>query len=389
MQAISSVSKKIMQARAGLVLDAPFFGSLALRLQLYEDPTCETVWTDSITMGFNPEFVDGLTLDEAKGIVAHEVSHCMFGHHTRRAGRDLQKWNKATDYVVNIELLDAGFVLPQGALFHDGYRGMSTDKVYRLLPDPPPSQEKEQGPGQKNDPGGCGEIRDYKPPSQDEPGSDQEPSPAQLAQSEQDWKVAVAQARQIAKGMGKMPAGIDRLVGEIIDPRVDWKTILRRFIEVSARNDYSWSMPNRRYIQQGIYLPQLHSKELKPPVLVCDTSGSRDDVALKASAAEISAILEDYDTTLYVVYCDTQINGTEVFTTQDLPLDLHPKGGGGTDFRPPFEWVRERGIDPGCLIYLTDLECSRFPEDPGYPVLWGYMGKYGETPPFGEVIHIE
>lgn len=384
-----NAKKKVMAARAGLILDAPFFGNLALRLNIKEDPSCKTAWTDSISLGFNPEFIDGLTLDETKGLVAHEVSHCMFSHHTRRNGRNVRKWNEAGDYVINLELIAAGFVLPKGVLVNHAYKGMSTDKVCRLLPDPPPSKDGEGGEGgQNNDPGGCGEVRDFKPASQDG-ANGSEPTPAQLSQSEQDWKIAVAQARQIAKGMGSMPAGIDRLVGEIIDPKVDWKTILRRFVEVSARNDYSWQMPNRRFIQQGIYLPQLHSKDLKPPVLVCDTSCSRDDVALKASAAEISAILEEYDTTLYVVYCDTQINGVEVFTSQDLPLELHPKGGGGTDFRPPFEWVQEQGIDPGCLIYLTDLECSRFPEDPGYPVLWGYMGNYGETPPFGEVIHIE
>lgn len=381
--------KKVIAARAGLILDAPFFGNLALRLNIKEDPSCKTAWTDSITLGFNPEFIDGLTLDETKGNAAHEVGHCMLSHHTRRNGRNLRKYNEACDYVLNLILIEAGFVLPKGVLINPAYKGMSVDKVYRLLPDPPPSKDGEGGEGgQNNDPGGCGEVRDFKPASQDG-ANGSEPTPAQLSQSEQDWKIAVAQARQIAKGMGSMPAGIDRLVGEILDPKVDWKTILRRFVEVSACNDYSWQMPNRRFIQQGIYLPRLHSKELKPPVLVCDMSYSRDDEALKASAAEISAILEEYDTTLYVVYCADRVNGVEVFTSQDLPLELHPKGSGGTDFRPPFEWVREQGIDPGCLIYLTDLECSRFPEDPGYPVLWGYMGQNGETPPFGDVIHIE
>jgi len=49
---------------------------------------------------------------------------------------------------------------------------------------------------------------------------------------------------------------------------------------------------------------------------------------------------------------------------------LEPKGGGGTDFRPAFEWVAENDFAPACLIHLTDLCCDSFPETPEYPVLW-------------------
>lgn len=103
-----TAKKKVIAARAGLILDAPFFGNLALRLNVKEDLSCKTAWTDSISLGFNPEFIDGLTLDETKGLVAHEVSHCMFSHHTRRNGRNVRKWNEAGDYVINLELIAAG-----------------------------------------------------------------------------------------------------------------------------------------------------------------------------------------------------------------------------------------------------------------------------------------
>ena len=66
---------------------------------------------------------------------------------------------------------------------------------------------------------------------------------------------------------------------------------------------------------------------------------------------------------------------------QDLPIVLCPKGGGGTDFRQVFQWVEQQGISPECLIYLTDLECSRFPEEPFYPVLWARIGSTILKPP--------
>jgi len=67
--------RQLVKARSGLVLDHVFFGSLALRLRLVEDPKCKTAWTDGVHLGYNPEFIGGLTLDETKGLLAHEVMH--------------------------------------------------------------------------------------------------------------------------------------------------------------------------------------------------------------------------------------------------------------------------------------------------------------------------
>jgi predicted metal-dependent peptidase len=160
---------------------------------------------------------------------------------------------------------------------------------------------------------------------------------------------------------------------------------------MSARNDYSWTPPNRRYLSQGFYLPSLRSEELPEIVIAVDTSGSVTAEELAQFAAEISGILEAYDTTITVIYCDTGINGDpEIFTREDMPLKLNAKGGGGTDFRPPFAWVQKQGLTPACLIYLTDMACSSFPFDPGYPVLWAKIGTWkSNPPPFGEVIEID
>ena len=62
-------------------------------------------------------------------------------------------------------------------------------------------------------------------------------------------------------------------------------------------------------------------------------------------AAEISAILEDCrPEVVHVLYCDTAVADVETLSPDDLPLALKPEGGGGTDFRPPFDWVEQQGI---------------------------------------------
>jgi hypothetical protein len=68
---------------------------------------------------------------------------------------------------------------------------------------------------------------------------------------------------------------------------------------------------------------------------------------------------------------------------------LEPKGGGGTDHHPVFEWIAAQGVDPACLVCLTDLESS-FPQGPpAYPVLWATVGAGTANAPFGAQVEIE
>ena len=308
------MNKKLTRARTQLILDQPFFGSLALRLRLVEDPTVDTAYTDGVVLGYNRRFIQGLSLEQTKWVLAHEVMHLACMHHTRRAARDR--------------------------------------------------------PGKM-----LGEVRDAPSKS--------------FNQVEASWKVALAQAAQQAKAMGTMSAGVQRLVNQELYPDLDWRVLLRHFLEQSASNDYSWMAPCRRYLCQGLCLPGLHSKEPGHVVVAVDTSASIDSKALNHFAAEISGILDNYDTTIDVVYCDRAVRGHERFERQDLPLKLTPVGGGGTDFRPVFYWLKKQQIEPCCLVYLTDLECNRFPEDlPQYAVLWVKTGTYENQPPFGDVVKL-
>lgn len=373
-----NAKEKITKARAGLILDMPFFGSLSLRLQVKEDETCKTAYTDGRILGFNPSFIDGLPLEQVKGLICHEVMHCACSHHTRRANRDAKKWNIAADYAINQILVDSNVSLPSGRLLDPTYKDMSADEIYSRLP-----KEEDQNDNPDNDPGNCGEIRD----AQNDAGNPA--SQSEMNQSEQDWKIALTQANQQAKAMGKLPGGIARLVESLVEPIVDWREILRRFVDKIAKNDYSWSRPNRRFIGQGLYLPSLHSEQIGPIVVACDTSGSVDDEMINQFAAELTSILQDYKTECTVIYCDSAIQGIETFTQDDLPLKLNAKGGGGTNFNPPFEYIAENNIIPSCMIYLTDM-AGRFPDNPpDYPVLWGMIEAWTTEAPFGECVKIK
>lgn len=375
-----TVKDKITKARAGLILDRPFFGSLALRLRLVEDPTCKTAWTDGKHMGYNHKYIESLTLNQCKGLIAHEVMHNALAHNLRKGPREHGKWNIACDYAIDPLLIEDKMDVPD-ATINQAWRDMSAEEIYNNIPD---QQGGGGGNGNEQPQGGCGEVRQAK-------NDDGSPlTESQIQQQEQQTKIAVIQAAQQEKSLkaGKLSAGIQRLIDEILEPKADWKTILRIFVDQSAKTDYSWIKPNVRYLQSGFILPSLKSEELKPVVVAVDTSGSisKDDV--NQFAAEISDILSEYQTSCTVIYCDTKVAHVEEFSSDDLPLQLNPKGGGGTDFREPFKYVEDNNLEPSCLIYLTDLCCSSYPEEPEYPTLWAQIGNYQKNVPFGEVISL-
>jgi predicted metal-dependent peptidase len=211
-------------------------------------------------------------------------------------------------------------------------------------------------------------------------------SPAELRRQQHEWSIAAEQALRSAKVCGHDPLGVDRPLSESRQSQQDWRAILRDFVASVAPSDYRWTPPNRRHIASGLYLPSVERRGLGEIVIAVDTSGSIAKLELEQFAGEISAIAEEAQPeTIHVVYCDAAVQSTQEFIASE-PVNLEPRGGGGTDFRPVFEWVDESGIEPVCLIYLTDLCCDSFPETPEYPVLWVTDSR--RTAPFGETVRI-
>lgn len=359
---------KLTKARIDLIIQQPFFGTLALRLQLIENNTIPTLAVDGKRVYYNAEFINDLTFDLTKSALAHEIGHCIFEHIGRRGARDPMKWNMAGDYVINDVIKDAGFSLGEGWLHNSAFKGMTSDHIYNLLPDMPGG-----GPGIGKPGGALCDIMDGTSDT-GEPMSQQDAM---------EWKIATVQAANAAKAQGKLPGSLQRFVDEIVNGKADWRAILRRFVTEISKADYSWQRFNRRYMANGIYLPSLYSESMGPIVIVTDDSGSIDGPILNAFEAEIRAIR---DATMpektHHISCDSRINHTDEFE-QDDDFKLVSKGGGGTDFRPPFDYVAEHGLAPACLIYLTDLYGPAPEAPPEYPVLWccttDQVGPWGET----------
>lgn len=358
---------RLAKAKTALILEHPFIGTVALSMPFLLSREVPTAATNGKRVLFNPDFCNELTDEELKFLVAHECLHPMLEHNYRRQERQHRRWNNAADYVINKLLIDDSIGrMPKRGL-HDPNiytaGGGTSDGIYNILPEQDESDGGE--PGLDN----C---------------EDAEGSPAEQAQEQAEWKVKVAQAAQAAKMMGKLSANMERLVDEVLRPKVDWRDVLQRFL-VKARTDQrSFSRFNRRFIAQGMYLPSVSGEQMGEIVFAVDCSGSIDQHTIAQFAAEINNVKDDLmPARIHVMYFDSEVSHVESYEQHD-DLDIKPHGGGGTDFAPVFAEIIEHGLTPIAIVFLTDLCCSSFGDQPDAPVLW--VSTDESTAPFGEVV---
>ena len=241
------------------------------------------------------------------------------------------------------------------------------------------------------DPSGTGEVMDA-PAGGGSAGSPL--SPGDMTLEEQAWDEAMHQALSLAKAEGKAPGGIEETVRGAHASTLDWRSLLRRYMTDAMKSDYSWSVPNRRFIDSGLYLPSIHSEGMDAIAVIIDTSGSLPAATLAEFWAELREVAgEIRPGRVVVLQVDAAVQDAAEYAPDELPDEIAIKGRGGTDFRPGFEWLDEQGIQPGVCLYFTDMECSDYPEtEPSFPVLWCDFGD-GDSPwrqpePWGERIDI-
>ena len=370
----------VTRARSKLLLTYPFWGSLALHLEVVEAPEQPTCATDGKHLFYNPDFVASLTDAELLGVVAHEVGHCILGHLWRQGDRNHEKWAQAADFALNNMLRDEGFTLPKGCL--DGHKGMSAEQVYNKI------KNKKKGPsdptcnpdpwGQEADPGE-GDADGEGTPSYKDAGIN--PADAQK------WANQAAATAQSMKGTGNVPGSILDQLGELLRPQVDWRALLQDFMQSASVVDYQMK-PNKRYIHQGWYgIPSTRTEDMEI-VIAIDTSGSVSAKLLNVFMSEVRSIVEGLGSyTLHLYAADAEVSGYyEIHDNEGDWPDALP-GRGGTDFRPVFTDVEDRGIEPMCMVYLTDAY-GPFPDEPDYPVIWCVV-EGGADVPWGTRVEVK
>lgn len=368
---MDTVQAAVIKARSAMLMDAPFFGTLALKLKLKEDDAVKTAATDGRCFFYGAKFITQQTQQQLRGLFAHEVMHCVLNHHTRRGSRKQEAWNVACDYAINPLLIKAGFILPDGALNDPQYHDMSAEQIYNLIVDDYPEPQI------------WGAVFD----AESGEGTDS------AAAIEADWQIAVTQAAQVAKERGKLPGCIEDMIQDIVKPLVDWRTVLWPFFSSMVNTDYSWRKPHRAYISEDEYLPSMFTEACGPIAICNDTSGSTSDYQ-EQFFGELNAVVSDLQPEkVVVVQTDYEVQKAFELDHGDRlePCHQEVKGYGGTAFTPTFEYLHEHHSDIEAIVYLTDLETSEkdFQEAMRYstcPVLWVTPNKL--TAPFGTTVQI-
>jgi len=372
---------KMQKAKAKMLLTQVFFATLVMSTPMVVDTTLPTAATDMLTIFYNPAFIEGLTLPQVMFVLAHEVMHIVFKHGLRRGSRNPQLWNIACDYAINLILHEAGFEVIQGCLFDPRFKGMSAEQVYDMLKqemDKENKKRKQNGEGKA----GPGDLH------QDTSGMGEDVrEPANIdaearAKAEQQIQQKVAQAANMARMAGKMPAGVARLVDEILNPTVPWQDLLREYMTRVTKDNESWSRRNRRFTD--VYLPSRHSQRMGEIVVIGDTSGSITNQELARIASEVAAISEAVNPErIRLVWADTEVAGEQEFEAGDI-IKADPKGGGGTDMRVPLQHIDQ--YQPEIAVLVTDGYTPWPNVEPEYPLIVVCTTKVDV--PIGQVVRI-
>ena len=412
-----TAEEKMSKARTLLVLDDLFFGTLSMKMDLREahpgELKSKTIGVDGKAIKWDRDYIDKLTLQESKAELAHECCHVAFKHHLRRGDREHHLWNVACDFAIDQILYDSGYRFYNGGAIDPAFKDMGAEEIFKILDKLPKNDGDEQGNDSTQGPGQPGKTPGPSGSGQPPPPG-QPPQPSELdkkkqkthgevldapinlkdkkevQQFEEDLNIAIEQA---SKQCGSLPGGLQQLIKANKEHKINYLDLLEDWLEKNAfPSDYNWLKPNRRYLSQGIMLPGFDTEEEIPEILFgVDTSGSIGARDKEAYANEISGVLEQFNCRIRAVYVDTRVANVQMLDSDDLPIDLKFRGGGGTRFSPLFDYVKENNLEPKAILYFTDLCCGDFGEDPGIPVLWlnTYRNNDDKSVPFGEVIKLE
>ena len=364
-----------------------------------------TACTNGRDEKYGRKFVAMLKEPELNFVVLHENLHKAYRHLTtwkKLHDENHSLANAACDYVINLKLKDLDpseriIAMPRWAdgelkgkpmgLIDEKFRGLNAKQVFDLL-----KEEQKGGGGGKGegegDGSGEGSGGTGTSQGQGQGGFDDHDWDGAKEMTEEEKKVLEREIDQaIRQGVmahqkiaGTGGGDLDRDLLELLEPKVDWREMLREFVKstCSAKDTSSWRKVNRRFLSMGTYMPSLIGERVGRMVVAVDTSGSCFD-ALAPFLSEVKAIAEEVKPShVDLIYWDSRVAGHEEYTENDVSNIINstkPRGGGGTSPSCVSQYLKEKRIVPECVIMLTDgYVGSDWGSDWTAPVLWAIVG---------------
>ena len=393
---LNEYSRKLLAARMGLVMSHPFYAALIMHVEFGVNEECETAFTDTEKICFGTGFLDNLSVGEVEFVMLHEIMHIVLRHCKRGCEMNALVFNIACDIVANSIVLesfggDASKITlaEYGEAMHtvpDGREGrlFTAEEVYFML------------------------IKEEKFLEYAVNAAFQDDHSQWKREDESDftddgiWEQRVINAAETASKMagtaeGKLPRFAEELLNREKSRRLDWRTLLRDFIEEDI-SDYSFNPPDRRFSESDFFIPDcngdLCGDKVRKILFMIDTSASIKTKTIQTAFDEIEYALGQFSGGLegMLGFFDGGVKTPVPFeNTQELK-NINPIGGGGTSFKNVFNYIRYNMNEelPVSIVIFTD-GYAEFPEEEaamGIPVLWIICGTEVE-PPWGVTARIE
>ena len=376
-----------------------------------------TAYTDGMNKVYCKEHIAEYKLEsELRGVVLHENLHVALKQIPRHRdlSHDHKLLNYAMDFVVNDVIKNTvGTVghnkeplvtLNPNWLYHPMFHNWSVRKVYEYLkkrkeeldkadqdgnqPQPCPQQNNSSTNDEgKNETDIDEALRNMDKVMDDHVFKEIEDMTAEELKKLEDMvDKALRQGGMLA---GRMGASIPRVIGDLLDTKVDWREVFREFVQSAMRgkDEYTWRKMNKSYLANDMYLPSMHSETMGELVVAIDTSGSIDNEQISEFASELASICEVCSPEkVRVLWWDTMVHGEQVFqgNYQDIGKMLKPLGGGGTHVSCVSDYMIKNSVNAEVLVIFTDGYVERdIKWEVTAPTMWFVTQNGSFDPPSG------
>jgi len=402
--------KKIIISLMRSPLYADYSGILMLGNKTIVDTGLSTAATDGWNEWYGRAFIEKMSEKALAFAVLHEGSHKLLRQLTvwrRLFELDQECANRAADYVINLMIIARD---PQSTIvelpktkegkvwccYDKRFEGMNTKQVFDIL-----REEKKKGGGGGKGKGAGGGAGGGQPGGEGQPEQGEgmgegetfdrhdwqaakEFTKAEREQIEREIDQAIRQGQINAQKIaGKGAGNINRELQDLLEPKIDWKEVMRDFVtqHCRGRDISSWRRPNKRFLSHGICMPSMIGERVKRVTIGADTSGSIS-TELTRAISEVKAIVDDLKPELLdMIYWDAAVAGHEVYddSNRDNFADTtQPKGGGGTDPRCMMAYMKKEKIVTDCIVMFTDGAVPAWGDDWDAPILWIVIGSWGK-----------
>jgi predicted metal-dependent peptidase len=401
--------RKLKKVKIGLMRNPKFalWSGIMMVGKTVLDDNVPTAMTDGRDEWYGREFVNKLPEKQLGFVVLHENMHKALRHLTtwRKLYAENPKLaNIACDHVINLMIVesDPNEQFVEFPKYWEGenkgermgcydlkYKGMNAKQVFDIL-----KQQQQDGGNE----GGGDEGGDKSFDAHDWDGAkDMSKDEQQELEREIDQAIrqgVIAQQKAIGSASGNM----HRELGDLLDPQVDWREVLREFVSAICNNKdtSSWRRVNRRFLGSDTYMPTMIGERVGSLAIGIDTSGSISGREINRFLSEVKSIAEDvHPEKIDLIYWDSAVAAHETYDEGDmanLVSSTKPMGGGGTDPRAMMKYMKEKNISPECIIMLTDGEIYDWGNEWEAPIMWVICNSYrgsSITAPVGKTVHIK